>query len=123
MNFIFENNYSICDELCKEIIEMYENEEEKHKGLTLQGVNINVKDTFDFNIPHSNDTNSKWSKIENFLYKELKNNLSKYIDQITWNCHECGPPPKRKKRYCSCCSSRTERTRWIHGCYHLSRQL
>jgi hypothetical protein len=89
MNFIYENDYSISPILCKEIIEMYENEEVKHKGRTLEGVNINVKDTFDFNIPHSHDTNSKWSKIEIFLYKELKNNLSKYIDQI--NCSNYKP--------------------------------
>lgn len=65
--YIYENNNSICHELCKEIIEMYEN-----------------KDTIDknqFSIPKNN---KKWCKIEEFLYKELHTNLFKYIDQI--NC-------------------------------------
>lgn len=86
MNFIYENNHSICPELCKEIIEMYENEKDKYPGNTLGGVNKKIKDTTDFLIPKNNE---RWSKIEDFLYKELQKNILKYTEKI--NCPSYKP--------------------------------
>jgi hypothetical protein len=87
MNFIFENNYSICHELCKEIIEMYENESEtkKNDSSIFSGINKDVRDSKQFNIP-KND--KKWYKIEQFLYKELNNNLIKYLEKINCSNYE-----------------------------------
>jgi Rps23 Pro-64 3,4-dihydroxylase Tpa1-like proline 4-hydroxylase len=78
MEFIYENNFSIPTILCSEIIEMFE-KEKKNIGLTVGGVNLKVKDTTDFTIPHNAGT---WLKIEHFLFKELNNNLKKYMKQI-----------------------------------------
>ena len=94
MNFIYENNNSICHELCKDIIEMYENEDEDQKRDSIVGVgndykciiNKNVRDTKQFAIPKDN---IKWCKIEEFLIKELHYNFSKYIEQI--NCSNYKP--------------------------------
>jgi hypothetical protein len=79
-NFIYQNNNSISKLLCKEIIELYENPEIiKNKGVTIGGLNTNIKDTTDFTIP---SCNKKWEKIEKFLYKELNKNLTEYLKQI-----------------------------------------
>jgi len=75
-NFIYEKNISIPDILCDEIILMYELENIKGPGLTISGVNKNIKDTTDMIIP-PNDI--KWLKIEEFLYTELKNSIKEYF--------------------------------------------
>lgn len=82
--YIYENNISITPILCREIIELFEGEKIKNRGVTIGGYQPNIKDTTDFNIPKCDDETSNWFKIEKFLYKELNTNLLKYIKQI--NC-------------------------------------
>jgi hypothetical protein len=78
-SFIQEFENSLPDMLCDEIIQMFEMEEHRYKGMTLGGVNPNIKDTTDFIIP-KND--SKWTKIEECLNKELERCLSIYFSNI-----------------------------------------
>lgn len=86
MNFIYENDNSLCEELCNDIIELYENEDGKYDGLTGGGVQKKIKNTTDFIIPKNNE---KWEKIEKCLYKELHKNILKYIEHI--NCESYNP--------------------------------
>jgi len=79
INFIYENNYSIPDELCDNIIELFDLEENKKDGRTLSGVNKEIKDTTDFTIPNDD---KKWEKIYNFLVKELHKNIKLYNKKI-----------------------------------------
>lgn len=78
MNFIYQNEQSLCPELCKQIIDMYEIEENRYDGLTLGGVEKTIKDTTDFIIPKQNE---KWCKIEKILYEELHKNVLIYLKQ------------------------------------------
>jgi hypothetical protein len=82
--YIYENNCSISPELCDEIIKLYEEEKLCHfAGRTYGGVNKNIKDTTDFLIPHNlNNEENKWYKIENFLYKEMNQNLHDYLNTL-----------------------------------------
>lgn len=86
MNFIYENDNSLCEELCNDIIELYENDENKDEGRTIGGVDMKIKNTTDLIIPKNNE---KWKKIEECLYKELHKNILKYIEQI--NCESYNP--------------------------------
>ena len=79
MNFIYENNNSISPELCEEIISLFEKSQNKYDGLTLGGVNKNIKDTKDYLIDKSHNS---WSEIYSFLETELAYNFSKYFDII-----------------------------------------
>jgi hypothetical protein len=80
LSFIYESKMSIPDTLCEEIIEKFDNQiDGKYDGLTIGGVNKNIKDTIDFIIPYKSDV---WSKINSFLHKELNKNLQKYITKI-----------------------------------------
>lgn len=79
MNFIFENNNSICIDLCDEIIDLFERNPNKRHGYTLGGVNKKVKDTTDLVIEKNDDD---WSEIYNFLESELTVNLQKYLENI-----------------------------------------
>jgi hypothetical protein len=84
--FIYENDYSIPDMLCDEIIYKYEQNKHLHyEGMTLGGVQTKIKDTKDYLIPKCTHENDEWYKIERFLYKELKHNFEKYKDFINNN--------------------------------------
>lgn len=84
---IYINNNAICQQLCDDIITMFENQEvNKYEGETAGGLNKNIKDTTDYVIPRANSKNEnnnyyiqKWSKIDKFLDDELHRNIKEYI--------------------------------------------
>jgi hypothetical protein len=85
-NYIYINNFSIPLELCNDIIEHYNNSNTLHyRGVTGQGLNLDIKDTFDLSITEASLKDEKWNKIKNFLFKELNNNLQKYSKKINLN--------------------------------------
>jgi hypothetical protein len=80
MDFIYINENSLCDELCDEIINFFENQEiGKFEGRTGSGLDKKIKDTTDFVIPKDD---IKWAKIENLLERELSKNVKKYVEDI-----------------------------------------
>lgn len=85
-NFLYTNNYSLSKELCVDIIKYYEEEKDKHyKGITFQGVDINVKDTTDYLIDIKSDKTSKWGKILHILVNELSKNITDYLKELSKN--------------------------------------
>ena len=80
-NYIYVNEKSLSKELCTDIIQYFEEEPNKTRGVTMCGLNTNVKDTMDFSILHKN-VSSKWDKIRVLLEKELTNNVKKYVKNI-----------------------------------------
>jgi len=81
MDYIYINEYSICSQLCNEIIQLYEsNKEKQYKGVTMGGLQSEIKDTTDYIIP--NNDNKDWNKINEFLKKELILNVKEYIKKI-----------------------------------------
>jgi hypothetical protein len=83
MDYIYINEYSISNQLCKDIIELYHRNSVNHyKGVTAGGINIDVKDTIDYIIPIDIDSTHEWYKISEFLKKELHKNIKKYIMKI-----------------------------------------
>jgi hypothetical protein len=87
-SFIYLNKNSISHELCDELIKKYEEETDgKYEGVTIQGLNKDIKDTTDFVIEKKKE---KWSKIYDFLEKELKTNLKKYYIQLNKYDEESG---------------------------------
>lgn len=80
-NYIYTNPHSIHPDLCKQWIELFDNEEiETYEGVTAGGLNKETKDTTDFLIPRNNET--KWKNAFSFLEKELARNLQMYIKQV-----------------------------------------
>jgi Rps23 Pro-64 3,4-dihydroxylase Tpa1-like proline 4-hydroxylase len=77
MNYIYENNNSICAELCDEIIYLFEKNQNKYDGHTLGGVDKKIKDTTDLIIDKSNKS---WTEIYSFLESELTINIKKYLE-------------------------------------------
>ena len=85
-NYFYINNNSLSKELCNEIINLFENENEKtgkYEGVTAAGLNKKIKDTSDFIIPNKNENNKpQWKKIREVLDKELNNNVKQYVKKI-----------------------------------------
>jgi hypothetical protein len=76
MEYICQYKKSIPSILCKEIIALFESEEDRYDGITASGMNKDIKDTTDFVIP-KND--KKWQDIYYFLNKELGIKLKEYL--------------------------------------------
>lgn len=83
--YIYINDNSFSKEICNDIIDMFENQEDKCDGVTFGGLDKNVKDTIDFRIPidESNPHFIKWQKIRDLLKNELTRNLNIYIKKIS----------------------------------------
>jgi len=96
-DFIFIKKTSLTNELCKEIIELFEDEEDSHYlGVTGGGFIPNVKKTIDFSLKtFIQDGNNilkhvnKWDKIIFFLENELSKNLKKYLNGLNIKYDTC----------------------------------
>lgn len=79
--FIVEFKNTLTPELCEKIIRRYEEEKDKHDGVTSSGLNKDIKDTTDYRIKLN--TNSElWEDIDTELYDILKIYLVEYIDSL-----------------------------------------
>lgn len=79
MNFIYEYDYALSNELCNDIINLYEISNNKYEGVTASGLNKNIKDTTDLMI---NPDDLDWKNISDFLSNELIFNLKIYVEKI-----------------------------------------
>lgn len=77
---IYENENSLSHELCRDIIELFENDKDngKYQGVTGSGLNKNVKDTTDLVITNF----PSWDNVTLCLKKELQKNIVEYIKRL-----------------------------------------
>lgn len=77
-NFIYQSQLSITDDLCDDIVELF-------KKNTID--DVDDKNIIEYEIP-STLINKSWSRISNYLFEELQNNLINYykiLKNITLN--------------------------------------
>lgn len=76
--FLYIKKNSISRELCNDMINMFEQEDDRYEGVCGNNsiVNKNVKDTTDFVISNGGE---RWDKINKTLNKELTNNVNEYL--------------------------------------------
>ena len=87
MDFIYENENSLCHELCDEIIENFENQETgRYEGLTKGGLQKHIKNTVDLVIPKDDE---KWNIINKTLLREVNKNITKYVNDINLQYIDC----------------------------------
>lgn len=77
--YIYINETSLSKIVCNELINIFENSQNKYDGLTHGGLNKKIKDTTDISIPSNDKT---WFKYHKLLKEELFRNLKNYIDLI-----------------------------------------
>jgi hypothetical protein len=77
--YIYINENSLSRDLCDEIINKFEEQENKGPGSTFGGIQPKIKDTTDYNIEINIP---KWSRIREALIAELINNIQIYIESI-----------------------------------------
>lgn len=85
--YIYVINKNLESSLCKEMIDKYENDENKYKGVTgySNKANPEIKKTTDLLIDKK-----KWDYIDKILEKKLKEGIIKYIKHI-YNITNCQP--------------------------------
>lgn len=91
--FVYQKQNSISPELCKTIIEYFEEEENKYQGITSSGLNVSIKNTTDFLIPPesfceesgSPETMNKWTNICKILNEQLQENINDYMRDLKSN--------------------------------------
>jgi hypothetical protein len=76
--FIYTNSRSLPPELCKEIIEKFDESKNKYDGVTMSGVNKQIKDTKDLLM-----IGSEWEKIAVTLSNELYYCLKKHLNALS----------------------------------------
>jgi hypothetical protein len=76
--FLYIKKNSISRELCNDMINLFEQEDDRYEGVCGMDcvVNKNVKDTTDFVISNGGE---RWDKINKTLCKELANNVNEYL--------------------------------------------
>jgi len=112
---IYQNNNSISNELCLDLIKMFEEENNKYEGVTRGGLDKNIKDTTDFVIP-KND--KKWDKINKFLDIEIKHNIKIYLEQLNNKDDFENKNQNTLSKY-----KIFEKTKFLHKNYMLQRYL
>lgn len=75
--YIYINRNSLSSYICKDIIEIYEKTQNKHRATTVGGLNENILRAFQ--CPIHNITDDEWPTIHSFLLRELTNNLKTYV--------------------------------------------
>ena len=76
-NFVYENNNSLSNEICIDMINYFENKaSNKYQGVCGRGVDITVKDTVDCHITENNEDTFKYYRL---LSKELVYNIKNYL--------------------------------------------
>jgi hypothetical protein len=76
--FIYINNNSLPRELCNEIMERFDESNKKYDGMTMSGVNKNIKDTKDLIM-----ILPEWERVTVTLRNELYYNLKKHLDFLS----------------------------------------
>lgn len=78
-DFIYEIKNSIPDELCDDIINMYELEDDKYGGLVFSGLRKDIKDTTDLIISKNE---KRWERVQKILYNTLTNGFAEYMSHV-----------------------------------------
>ena len=77
---IYENTYSLSNELCRDMIELFEVDKDngKYQGVTGSGLNLAIKHSTDLVITNY----PNWDMIVACLNKELQRNVVEYIKRL-----------------------------------------
>jgi Rps23 Pro-64 3,4-dihydroxylase Tpa1-like proline 4-hydroxylase len=76
IDLVYTNKNSISRELCNDMINLFEHEDNRYDGVVASGLNKNIKDTTDFMITNGGP---RWEKINKLLSNELNNNVTEYV--------------------------------------------
>jgi len=77
-HYVYINKTSLSSDICKDIIEIYEKTQNKHRARTLGGINDNVLTALQCSGKIITDV--EWPTIHSFLMQELTNNLKTYTE-------------------------------------------
>jgi hypothetical protein len=77
IKYIYQSK-SLPPVLCHDIIHLFEQDNDRYKGLTRGGLNVDTKDTMDLFISDK----EHWTEINEILTTELNKHIKKYLIQL-----------------------------------------
>ena len=113
--YIYTNKKSLSSEVCRDLIELFENEERKYDGVTHGGMQKNIKDTKDFVIP---ENEPKWYKYYYLFHSEILRNVHKYINTLNEN-----PSFKNENQNTTSVFKHFQNSKISHGGFMLQRYI
>jgi hypothetical protein len=113
--YIYINKKSLSSEVCRDLIELFENEERKYDGVTHGGMQKNIKDTKDFVIP---DNEPKWYKYYHLFHGEILRNVHKYVNILNEN-----PSFKNENQNTTNIFKHFQNSKISHGGFMLQRYI
>ena len=101
-DLIYVNPHSLSTELCKDIIDRFEEDDRKDTGVTTGGVDLSMKNSIDINMSHYRD---EWGDIDDKMSKIISLEYETYMkkiqvqDQIFFNTEAIDSGYNIKKYY------------------------
>ena len=78
-DLIYVNPHSFSTELCKDIIDKFEEDDRKKQGITTGGVDLSLKNSIDLNMSHYKD---EWGDIDDKIAKIIGLEYDTYMKKI-----------------------------------------
>ena len=78
-DLIYVNSHSLSTELCKDIIDRFEEDDRKQPGMTTSGIDLRLKNSTDLNMSHYKD---EWGDIDYKIAKIIGLEYDTYMKKI-----------------------------------------
>ena len=82
MSIVYEKTNLIPPEICKKVISIFENVNDKQQGLTSNGLELNLKKTVDM---YMNPNDNSWKQIEKYITTKILNEITPFMDYMSSN--------------------------------------
>jgi hypothetical protein len=82
MSIVYEKTNIIPPEICKKVISIFENVNDKQQGLTSNGLELNLKKTIDM---YMNPNDNSWKQIEKYITTKILNEITPFMDYMSSN--------------------------------------
>ena len=83
-NFLYSTKNSLDENVCNEIIKLFEASDKTYKGVTGTGLNEHIKKSQDLRMDMDPEV---FKDLDKILYDQLNKHLYKYIDIANQNCY------------------------------------
>jgi hypothetical protein len=82
MSIVYEKSNLIPPEICKEIISRFENANDKHQGLTTNGLQLNLKKCVDV---YMNPDDNSWKRLDKYITTKILSEINPFMNYLSSN--------------------------------------
>jgi len=78
-SLIWTKENTLSPEFCQYVIDKFENDDRKYKGITVDGIDEDIKKSSDLGISHLDD----WKKEDRVFYNSLNKHIHEYFEHCS----------------------------------------